>query len=139
MKDNEIKILIGDISQQAFLANSNDKQCFVELLERALFSNGHNDFAKSRWCWHVNCFYCLRICVCRRKRLFNSSWHRSSNNAELYVEWHDGANQNKGEGTRKYKELVASTLGDIQKYLTFIHAFGGVIYWAYLGKENFQY
>ena len=33
--------LIGDISQQAFLANINNKQCFIELLVRALSSNGH--------------------------------------------------------------------------------------------------
>ena len=36
---------MGDISQQAFLANSNNKQCFIELLVRALSSNGHNVFA----------------------------------------------------------------------------------------------
>ena len=33
---------IGDISQQAFLANSNNKKCFIELLVRALCSNGHD-------------------------------------------------------------------------------------------------
>ena len=36
---------MGDISQQAFLANSNNKQCFIELLVRALSCNGHNVFA----------------------------------------------------------------------------------------------
>ena len=34
--------LIGDITKQAFLAISNNKQCFIEFLMRALSSNGHN-------------------------------------------------------------------------------------------------
>lgn len=33
---------IGDNFQKAFLTNSNNKQCFIELLVKALFSNGHN-------------------------------------------------------------------------------------------------
>ena len=33
---------IADISRQAFLANSNNKQCFIKLLVRAFSSNGHN-------------------------------------------------------------------------------------------------
>lgn len=33
---------IGDISQQAFLANSNNKEGFIELVTRVLSSNGHN-------------------------------------------------------------------------------------------------
>ena len=33
---------IGDISQQAFLANNNNKKCFIELLVTALCSNGHD-------------------------------------------------------------------------------------------------
>ena len=37
-----LKDFIGDISQQAFMASSNNKQCFIELLVRALSSNGHN-------------------------------------------------------------------------------------------------
>ena len=37
-----LKNSIGDVSQQVFLANSNNKQCFIELLVRALSSNGHN-------------------------------------------------------------------------------------------------
>ena len=64
-----------------------------------------------------------------RKCLFDSNRHKSSK--MLIYMWNDMMAQIKmrSEGTHKYKESVrdigkiASTLGDIQKHLTFIYTF----------------
>ena len=118
---------IGNISQQAFLVNNNKKQCFLELLLRALFFNDRGYVvADTSIVSTVLDFACA-----------GENVYLIAADTDLLIMlicmWRDtmGQIKMKIEGTRKYKELVcdigqiANTLGDIQKYLTFIYAFGG--------------
>ena len=77
---------IGDISQQGFLANSNNKQCFIELLMRVLPCNGYQvlqcrDDANTSIVSTILNFVCAGENVC-----LVAAKNRFSNNADLYVQ-----------------------------------------------------
>ena len=83
---------IGDTFQQAFLSKISKKQCFIELLMRAFSSNGHDIFQR-RGDADTSIVSTVLDFACLGKRLFHSGWRRCPNNADLYVERHDGTNQ----------------------------------------------
>ena len=83
---------IGGTFQQAFLSKISKKQCFIELLMRAFSANGH-DILQRRGDADTSIVSTILDFACLGKCLFHSGWHRSPNNADLYVERHDGTNQ----------------------------------------------
>lgn len=83
---------IGGTFQQAFLSKISKKQCFIELLMRAFSSNGHDIFQR-RGDADTSIVSTVLDFASLGKSLFHSGWRRSPNNADLYVERHDGTNQ----------------------------------------------
>ena len=121
---------IGDITQQAFLTNGNNKQCFIELLVRALSSNGHN-VVQCRGDADTSIVSTVLDHACAGENVCLIATDTDLLIMLIYM-WNNmmGQIKMKSEGTRKYRESardisqIASSLGDIQKHMTFIHAFG---------------
>ena len=122
---------IGDITQQAFLINGNNKQCFIDLLVRALSSNGHN-VVQCRGDADTSIVSTVLDHACAGENVCLIATDTDLLIMLIYM-WNNmmGQIKMKREGTRKYRESardigqIASSLGNIQKYMTFIHAFGG--------------
>ena len=122
---------IGDITQQAFLTNGNNKQCFIDLLVRVLCSNGHN-VVQYRGDADTSIVSTVLDHACAGENVCLIATDTDLLIMLIYM-WNNmmGQIKMKSEGTRKYRESahdigqIASSLGNIQKYMTFIHAFGG--------------
>ena len=122
---------IGDVTQKSFLSNTNNKDNFIGLLAHALSCNGHNV---------VRCERNADTSVVSNVLDFACSGMDVSLIAAdadllmmlLYM-WNDmmGHITMKSEATKKHGESVrdvgkiAECLGNIRKYITFSHAFGG--------------
>ena len=122
---------VGYISQQTFLANSNNKQCFIGWLVRTLSSNGHSVL---QCCDDTDTSIISAVLdfACAGENVYLISADTDLLIMLIYM-WNNmmGQLKIKREGTCKYKESVCdigqivSILGYIQKNLTFIPVFGG--------------
>ena len=122
---------IGDVTQKSFLCNTNNKECLIGLLAQPLSCDGHNIVrcradADTSIISNVLDFACSGTDVC----LIGTDTDLLM--MLLYM-WNNmmGRITMKSEATRKFSESVrdvgkiAECLGEICKYITFIHAFGG--------------
>lgn len=122
---------IGTVTQKSFLSNPNNKESFISLLAQALSSDGH-DVVRCRGDADTAIVSSVLDIACTGSNVTLIAADTDLLIMLLYM-WNDlmGCILMKNEATRKHAESVrdvgkiCESLGDICKYITFIHAFGG--------------
>ena len=127
----ELSGSIGSICQTSFLANNHNKQKFIDLLTECLLADGHTVRKSDRDADTLIVSTVLDYaCIGKNACLLASDTDLL---IMLIYFWNDlmGSIVMRSEATKRFPAVerdvskIASCLGVVQKYITFIHAFGG--------------